>query len=67
MNLYSKPYISNGGYKCRMCYHFSLSRYVKNVCDKKFGYWYIYYDGYFHNFSIYPIVLSWYKRPEMID
>ena len=68
MNLYGKPYISIGELKCRMCYHFSIKWWVDVEIDaKKFGYWFIYYDGYYRFFSIYPIVIRWHKIPEEID
>jgi len=66
MNIYSKPYTSIGGYKCRMWYHFGITITFKRQC-KLIGYFDNYYDGSFHNFYIYPIWIHWHKRPEMCD
>lgn len=69
MNIYSKPYISAGGYKCRMRYHFSINLLLKKqyYIDGYFGYKPFYYDGMFHQFCIYPIRIDWWKRPEIIN
>jgi len=67
MNFYSKSYISIGGYKCRMWYHFSINFIIdKTMYDKFYGYNDWYYDGTFYHFNLYPIRIDWWKRPEII-
>lgn len=65
MNWYGKEYISNGGYQCRYWYHFSIEVQPRKTMGKRFGYWNIYYDGYFRFFSLWPFQCRWHKRPIM--
>jgi len=66
MNFYGKPFISIGGFKSRMWYHFSISiSFDREMHDKLYGYHSWYYDGTFHYFSIYPVKFHWLKRPDM--
>ena len=66
INWYGKKYIANCGKPGHYWYHIGLHFYEK-ADEKKFGYWYLYYDGKFEMFSFYPFKISFWKRPELID
>jgi hypothetical protein len=64
MSYFGKWYESNGAGRCRYWYFFGIGFRFKGLLEKKpFGYWNIYYDGYFHYFNIWPFYLCWLKRP----
>jgi hypothetical protein len=62
VNYYGKWYTSIGGYQCRYWYSFGVGWHRKTDM-KRWGYWNIQYDGYFHFFSLGMITFSWLKRP----
>lgn len=62
---YGKPYdVLEGKYKCKLAYNFFIIvSFKKDRFDKKYGYHNFWYDGYFHFFGLYPILIGWYRRP----
>jgi len=66
MNFFSKTYTSIGGFSARTWYHFGIC-FSFEKSFKWIGYYDNYYDGSFHNFYIYPMRISWHKRPLRCD
>jgi hypothetical protein len=63
MNFYGKWYKTDTAGNCRIWHHFSICIFKKEMLDKKlFGYWNMYYDGYFHFFNLWPFMIRWSHR-----
>lgn len=66
MNYFGKYYKSNGAGRCRFWYHFDMlviRKWHLDLGKKYIGYWNMYYDGYYHFFSLWPFVFRWHKMP----
>lgn len=63
INIYSKPFISVGGFKTRVwhCYGIELYNWKHR---KRWGYWQFYFDGPFHHFGLGIFTIFWWHMPD---
>lgn len=66
LDWYGKPYISVGGIRAKRWFHRSI-RWWSTGDEKRFGYWYIYYDGYFNFYSLGIVTVCWFNRAICIE